>query len=966
MSGDVEPAPGRVVRGISPLLVGRGAELAALGSAGQGVLDGRPTTVLVSGEAGIGKSRLVSEFAASLGPQWSTVTGGCLELGAQQFAYTPFLQVVRRLVGWADSPVIGPGSVLRSLLPGDHPAPGPVGTGRFRLLRELLALIEKVSWVRPLLLVVEDLHWADPASCELFAYLARNLDHLRVLLIGTIRTGELGPGHPVRQLASELSRLPEVTALPLEPLSVAQVGEQLTAIDGRYDPARATATHRRSGGNPLFVEALAAAESTKTGGHGGDTGYPLRALLLERVARLPKPAQHVLAVASVASGAIRHELLALLAELADEELDGALQELVEREQLVATESGYRYRHEMIREAVYRNLLPGRRRRLHAKAAAVLAEQPGLATQGHPATELAEHWHLAGQPDRAFSAALIAADKAHSRLAHEEELRFLERALDLTHPDDAGGRLALLRRAATVAGPAGAAERGLRHCTNALALLDAGHDPIGVARLLAERARFKNRLDLSGRDDLERALGLLRPDEPSYPLGLVYTELAMDDEVRSRFAAATEHATRALRVAEALDDEGLRCRALAVLGVAEGGAGATDAAVARLAEAQRIASAVGDSATLVGSMQWKAYALLLGGRFEEVIVAAKDALRMAESVGLYRRAGPMLTVNLAGALLALGRWDEALQSAERALSDDPEALGAMVLRGMLAYIHLGRGDIDLAGQLMTGFARLHDAPATMRNYLFWVAVELQCDLAIVRCRPEEADEPVDRFLKHTRDQLGHGEPELRALLAVARVLRARLGAAPRNQAVAARVAAARADLADLVANSRVTTPLLGAYRLALDAELRPGRLADWDRATAAWRDLRHVPELTRCLIRSAEVALANSNRAGAQSRLREAHDLATGLRSAALLGQISALSQRARLEPVTPPANPAGLTNRELDVLRVLARGRSNRQIAAELFISPGTVSVHVSRVFTKLGVSTRSEAIAYVGDQGLL
>ena len=238
VSGDGAIPSGRQ-RVVSPLFAGRAAELAELRAAAERVRGGTSARVLITGEAGIGKSRLTAEFIAGVSDDWLIVSGGCPELGAEFLPYVAFLPIVQQLVEAEGGS--SPGSALSALLPqrGDTADESP-GT-RLALLHQLLALIERAAARRPLLLVVEDLHWADGASRELFGYLARNLGERPVMLVGTVRTGELPSGHPIRQLVAELGRREDVVSLPLAPLDAHHVGEQVTAIDGRYDPARAAA-----------------------------------------------------------------------------------------------------------------------------------------------------------------------------------------------------------------------------------------------------------------------------------------------------------------------------------------------------------------------------------------------------------------------------------------------------------------------------------------------------------------------------------------------------------------------------------------------------------------------------------------------------------------------------------------------------------------------------------------------------
>ncbi|MEU4195392.1 AAA family ATPase [Kribbella sp. NPDC026611] len=925
--------------------VGREAELAVLRSAAGQVEAGDSARLLVVGEAGIGKTRLIAEFTAGLGAEWLTVTGACPELGAEHFPYVAFLPIVRRL---ADGSPASP--ALRSLLPHGSADDSPESTGgRLALLYDLIALIERAAADRPLVLVVEDLHWADSASRELFGYLARNLGKLPVLLIGTVRTGELPAGHPVRQLVAELGRRSDITMLPLEPLEQHDVGELLTALDGRYDPVRASAVYRRSGGNPLFVEALV---------HDSSPRSSLRTLLQERVAGLSDTARPVLAVASIAGASMGHDLLTVLADRPDDELDRALRELVEREQLVPTAYGYQFRHALIREAVYTGLLPGERRRLHARAASALSEHPDLAAQGLPAAELAEHWYLAGNADEAYDAALVAADEARATFAYGEEFRHLERALALRPATDPA-RLELLERAITAAMRAGEGARGLELCAAALELVDEVADPERAALLLLDRAQLRSRLDLTGREDIDRARRLLPTDQETYALGRLHWVLGIDEGTARHTDAAQEHGRTVLRIGEALDDDRLRCRAYAVLGYAAYMADDLEAAWDAQARCRRIATAINDDFVLVANSLWECATLNAAGQFERLAAHMPGAVREAELLGMRKWRGPLMTVNLALALTAVGRWDEAVHAIEEELAAGPETLYETVLRGQLASLHLYRGDLARAAELLPVADELYARSPVLRSFMQGYLTSLTCELAIARHDPEAAVPAAAEFLQHALDPDGPQRPDLDGLLGIAMLQRARLAAAARNREIAADVASIRASVAELLPQVGTTAaPPLAAYVATISAALGPGRMADWDTAADHWRRMPYLPGTIACLIAAAEAALAISNRPGARRRLEEARELATPLRAGLYLDRIAALGQRARLEPAASSTDVMGLTPRELDVLRLLARGLLNREIAAELYISPATVAVHVSRILTKLDATTRTEATA--------
>ncbi|WP_165964125.1 helix-turn-helix transcriptional regulator [Actinomadura sp. KC216] len=946
-----------------PALVGRETQRTAILAAYERARTRRPVTVLVSGEAGIGKSRLVAAVTRDLPGAPLVLAGGCLELGAEGAPYVPFVAVVRELVRR-----LGPDRVRALLAPagsalGDwlpELGPAPRRYGRTRLLEEMLALISRVSEAAPVVLVVEDLHWADASSRELFAYLARNLAGCAVLLIGTVRTGELAAGHPNRRLLAELGRGGDVVRLALEPLEHEHVAEFLAALDGRPpDPSRSARIHRRSGGNPLFVEVLRDADEA--------AADDLKTLLLDRISGLPGPALEVMESLAVAGAELTDELLHEITTMPEESLATVLNDLVGRELVVAGQAGYAVRHDLIREAVYASLLPTRQRRMHARYAGALASR---APDG---AALAEHWAAAGEFARALPVAWRAAERAGRQNAYDEQLHLLDLVLarwtQVADPSHLIGadRAAVLEQAAAAAFAAGKSAVGIAHCTAALDLLDAAVDPHRVARLLGLRGRMQNRTDGGGASDLERAITLVPPGGSDASdalrsrllsaLGFVGVVAHHPDKVR-------HHADEALRLAERLDDDRLRAPALLVVAQLDGAAGELESARSTFGEARRIAEAVGDEHTFLTTFQWEADVIEASGRYAQAADMAHAGQQAAERLGQARSRGSMLAAARASPLTFLGRWDEALVVVQDALTEDPPPLYAAYLWLAAADIARCRGETGRFETLLrqlTEFAR-HTLGATEAK----AALALQrIAWALDQGDPGLADRILGEYL--TPPPAWPPHHLLRLAVLGARVQRARRTSAPRNRQVAHQTTERLADLDRMVAGVQSATPTLTAYRVTFHATATSAGLPAWGRAAAAWRDLGNRYETAAVLTDAASTALATNNRPGARSRLREAHAIATDLGAEPLLARINDLIDRGRLgDAATAPArNVFDLTPRELDVLRLLARGRSNPQIAEDLFITTNTVATHVTRILTKLGVATRTEAASRAHQAGL-
>lgn len=937
---------------VSPVLVGRVAERAALRSAYDRARTGRSVTVLVSGEAGIGKSRLVAAGVAEFPGDPLVLTGGCLELGTDGAPYVPFVAILRDLLrSWGRERVEAllplAGSAMAGLLP-DLPAPAALS--RTRLLEEMRTLVARAAASGPVVLVVEDLHWADPSSRELFAYLARNLVDVGALIVGTVRTGELAAGHPVRALLTEVGRRADVTQIALGPLARQEVAALLAALRGiPTTPAASSRVHRRSGGNPLFVEALRDADDTSEA--------TLLALLLDRVAELPADARALLAVIAVAGSAVPDEVLEQVSDLAAAARQQALRTLIERDQLRVHTDGYVIRHDLIREAVERSLLPGERRALHGRYARALPAEPATAA-------LAAHWAAAGVPDRALAAAWHAAELARRQHAFDEQLALLERVLGLWDevPDPAAvvglERLTVLEHSAAAAYATGNSVAGVAHCTAALALLD-GAEPERTARLLGLRGRLQQRLDGHGRPDIVAAVALSVDDRAR--AGLLGA-LAFASTADGLADDAHREATEALRLADRLDDGSLRAPALLVLAAVE-----TDLAESRrlFAACREHTATTDDLDTHLTSMQWEATALGPAGYLTEAAELALAGQQLAERHGRARSRGTMLAETRAAALVALGRWDEALDVVEDAQADDPPAYYGVLLDMWRAEVALRRGDAD-ADRLIDGIAAFVAGSERPHVQL----AQLQMRQALQRGDSDTADRILAATLAATTSPATLTYERLGLAVTGSEVVAAWRASHPRDRRVAAVLGTRLGELRALVRANPYRTPGAEAQTLSFEAMTGDGTLAAWDRASAAWRAVGNPFELATTLTGAAAAALASSNRSGARLRLREARELAAGLGAAPLARRIDELAVRARLDDVEP-ASPApgagfGLTQRERQVLQVLAGGRSNADIARELFISTNTVATHVARILTKLGVTSRTEAAALAHRHGIV
>jgi DNA-binding CsgD family transcriptional regulator len=981
---------------VSPVLVGRSEHLTVLAQTLAAVRTGQPATLLVGGEAGVGKTRLVSEFAARAASGDRLLAGGCLELGASGLPFAPFTAILRQLVRELGAGGIGEllagraSRELGRLLPelgeaAGHDDEAYEGEARARLFEQLLALFGRLAAAGPVTLIIEDAHWADPSTRDLLTFLIVNQQMLPgLLIVVTFRSDELHRTHPLRKLLAELGRIGWVDRIEVPRLSRAEAAEQIAAILG-HDPAARLVdnVYRRSEGNPLFVEHLIEC--------GCEVPDSLRDLVLASVQRLPEETRELLRVASPAGARFGPALLAQVSGLDADELPRTLRPAVAGNVLVAEADGYQFRHALIQEAMHEDLLPGEHSRLHARYADAISADPSLVPAGRAAISVAHHWYAAHDVTWALISAWQAAAEAGRVLAHSEQLSMLSRVLELWDSvADAADRIgtdrvSVLEAAVRVSHFTGESDRGIALATSALAELDATAAPARAARLLDQRANLAAWLGRgAGVDDLRAALALVSDGNNERERARVLASLSHLLYKERADTSARAAAQEALVLARREGDPAIAARALNTLAMVDGCTGLNYAGVLELlAEARAAAEQVHDYHLVVTTSINESHTLEGMGEHLRAADVASRGRADAQKFGLSRTNGTVLAVNVVEPLVSAGEWDRAAAVLAEALSMPTTGSHRESLWRLAGDLALARGDLAAAQEALSRAGELL-APMSYRDQSHLPHSRL---LIGVRCATGEFADA----LAHARDAIGRYDLQASPRYAW-QFLAAAAGAAADVAELPPAVRTEReAELAqsvlDLVRSEAAKLEASGPWQQAQQQTVRaeldraglvPGRLASWQDAAAAWQALGEPYPQAVALFRVAEAALTGGDGGTATESLRSAAALAGRVGAARLGEQIAILARRARIDLITDraggsggadgrPAQPPGpvaqsqrlgLTPREFEVLRLVTDGHSNAAIASELFISAKKVSVHVSNILAKLGVSGRGEAAA--------
>ncbi len=951
--------------------VGRSSELADLDSALDRALGGLGQLILLMGEPGIGKTRLLEQFAGSIVPGPPTVWGHAYEQEAPP--YWPWIEVLRELfprVGLdpIEAPLGPVADELAVIAPEIGHLLGVLGVqratdhpeGRFLMFDAVTRFLWAAASPDGLVVVLEDLHWADQGSALLLRQLSRQVGGARLMVIATFRQTDVGKDDPLRSTLDALAG-PHTRPLMLGGLDRDDVRRFLDATTShRVDDELVQRVHARTGGNPLFLREVARLFDRSPEKWASEMPEGVAAMIVRRLERLPPDAAMVLRLASVAGADSNAELLKTLSRLGSDRLAGALADATDAGLLASPfdrSDRIRFAHSLIRDAIYRSLPATYRSRLHRRIAVVL-EREMRASGEERSAGLAAHWLAAGDRaglERGAAYAARAARTALRLLGYEEAARLSHEALDAMARSGAGRAeqceaWLTLAQAEYLAG---------RVQDSAAACHEVATQALGAGRpdLLGEAALVLRGI---GHGDVARdvadlcstALSAI-PEEDSVLRARLLGQLAVARYNAGQYVASEELSRVAMEMAERLKDPGalvmgLHARQMALCGPA----GVTE----RLALGTRmidLAAGTGEPVDEMWGRLWRIDAM-----FELGSMAALDA-ELEELAQLVRRVPlPIARWQLArlrGARAQMaGRFEEAERRAEEALAVgtalhavEPlfwildgelgrrneerlatskmfgERPGMEVAQAELGHIYLALGQIDEAREQ---YERLRPSLRTLPMVSSWVAIMARAtELAAAFDDTEMAGWIYERLLPLAPYCISGGAGTLACLgsvswcLGVLAACLDRLGDADRH----CRDAEAM--------NERIGARPYLAHVQCEHARVLLRRGGERDRAEA---------------LRLAEVSARTARALGMQPLLRKATQLVADIRAA----------DREAM-PLTP---------REQEVAALIGRGMSNRDIATALYLSERTVEAHVRSALTKLGFTSRTQIATWAVGHGFL
>lgn len=952
-------------------LVGRARELGELTAALDAVRSGGNRTIVIAGEAGIGKTRLLDELT-SHADGVTVLTGQCADEGSGPLPYAALAGLLRGIVRTVGPDAVvaaaGPAAGALSVVAPQLVAPAS-DAGADRLPEVLANLLTGLAAERPAVVIVEDLHWSDDVTRAVALRLARTAPDGLLLLL-TYRSDDVGRAHPLRTVMAELDRARLTTRLDLARLGVAEVREMAHDLLGgspdRQDvPARGRDAildagrsaepfadlADRSEGVPFYVEELVGFLDT-------DLPDSLRDILLLRYWNLSREAQALCRVVAAAGPRVWHDVLDdVLADVTTgvgPEPEEGLREAVDAQVLVTTDIGYAFRHALAQEAVYAELLPGERRRLHAAYARAL--EGALVRRARSVAKLsriADHWWRAGVLDKALSAAVVGHQAAADGAASSTAVALGERALELWEqvPDaEAVAGLPHHELLRTVA-------ESLRGSTRTARALAVAHeaiaewpddDPAGLAGMLSDTALIAGHAGSGeGPELIERALALVEPGRDD----AVRAHLLM---LRARHAMLDGRTEEGIVAATAAYEAGIAIGSPEVASVALNLRG-----VSRVQRGDAGGFAEIDAARDAAEGAWRGLSRyytngsdsrILVGEWDRAVEIAQEGVTEARRHGASEGSRIMIEGNVVEAWIGRGDWAEAAAWYERTVPLIHDSVYTAYLTERRAWLLMWRGDVERAQAEARHRAATWERFGRLEEQIRSRSRGTQAELELLRGEPAAA-------LERLSVVVAPDHPRSPAYDLTSLALSARAIAELRATGQDIDDAPYRAALAECA-----HWPTFPVWSAVFEAEL----------GTGPWTAVAELPGPAHlrpyALYREGARLLEAGDRPGARATLGSAITEAEKISAGLIVQRAQGLIDRAGLtgrggpaeSPAPAPSSSGGvpdtLTPREQQVLALVAEGLTNGQIAERLFISAKTASVHVSAILRKLGVSTRTEA----------
>jgi DNA-binding CsgD family transcriptional regulator/tetratricopeptide (TPR) repeat protein len=991
----------------SPEFIGRADELDLLQRALAETADAHASHILIAGEAGVGKSRLVAEIsrkAREVG--WQVLAGGCLDMGEGGLPFGPYADLLRswardsgraEALAFAGTAAMDLGRLVPELRPRDA-APTQDRWVQARIHDALFDLLARLSTRSPVLVVLEDIHWADADTLAATSSILRAVRNERVALLMTYRGDELHRRHPLRQWLAEVGRSIRPTRLELEPFDAREVARLIEGVLGTVPGDELVASlHRRSDGNPFFAEELLASGQAE-GGHG--LSPTLRDLLATRIAGVSDPARLVLGIVAVAGHALSHQLLLTIGRdhLADPH--AALREVIEAGLLVTATSdgddGYAFRHALVHEAAYADLLPGERRALHRDFALAMEADGGRASAGAGrAVEIAHHWRSARDLARGLGASIRAGDASSEAYAFAQSLAEYEHALviwdQLTEPERAAGidRVELLARTARSAHLVSSDRRAVAWLREAVELTRSTGDGTRTGVLLEQLGRvlWVSGDAISAVTVSEEAVAAIPADTPSAERARALSGLAQVLMLDGYYGRSRDLCLEAVTIARAAGARAPEGHALNTLGIDLAHLGESDAAIEALEQALAIGWEVRNADDIARAFVNLSDSLWLVGDVTAALRRVEEGLRAAIELGVESVYGYYLRMNGVFFAWEAGDWTTAARLYREAMVRAPDGGGAERYR--LAYaidwlVASGAEEAEASWAMAWDLIATDPSAATTGPPPHCAGVELR----LWQGRAAEALVIAEDGLRRLS-----GDPSPLRLMVHRMAARATVDAAlatGMQEAMAAglaRLHALREEASgiqrELKAPGGRAVERMALEIATIDAEAtrlgdRPSA-ATWSALRQGWAAWGHPYHAAYAGARLAIAAASEGDTDAAEPALLDAHAIALELGARPMMAWLEDIGRQLGFRLRAGPGDrtlasseggqgqrPFGLSARELEVLLLVAAGRTNRQIGEELFISPNTAGVHVSNILGKLGVTSRTEAASAAFQSGLV